>query len=63
MKRPGDSTLKQLPSEPAAERPGPVAELKGIIFQSDNSSTVGRVVHPPHRNVRPLAGRAFPHPG
>ena len=41
MKRPGDATLRQLPAEPTAERPGMVAELKGIIFQSDNSSTVG----------------------
>ena len=41
MKRPGDSTLRQLPAEPAAERPGTVVELKGIIFQSDDSSTVG----------------------
>ena len=41
MKRPGDSVLRQLPTEPAAERPGTVVELKGIIFQSDDSSTVG----------------------
>ena len=41
MKRPGDSSLRPLPAEPASERPGIVTELKGIIFQSDNSSTVG----------------------
>ena len=43
MKRPGDSTLRQLPSEPAAGRPGRVVELKGVIFQSDDSSVVGAV--------------------
>lgn len=43
MKRPGDSILRPLPTEPAAARPGKVVELKGIIFQSDDSSVVGAV--------------------
>ena len=42
MKRPGDSALSRVPTEPAAaQRPGRVAKLRGIIFQSDASSLVG----------------------
>ena len=44
MRRPGDSPLARLPNEPAAAlRPGRVAELCGIIFQSDASSVVGAI--------------------
>lgn len=43
MKRPGDPTLKQLPSAPNAACPGHVRELRGIIFQSDGTSVVGEV--------------------
>ena len=43
MKRPGDSLLTRLPTPPAAQRPGRVAELRGVIFQSDASSTVGEL--------------------
>ncbi len=43
MKRPGDSLLTRLPSQPAAQRPGRVVELRGIIFQSDASSLVGAI--------------------
>ncbi len=48
MKRPGDSLFRSLPSEPAAERPGRVAELKGIIFQSDTTSINGAIL------IRPI---------
>ena len=48
MKRPGDSSLRQLLTEAASERPGTVAELRGVIFQSDNSSTVGALL------IRPI---------
>ena len=44
MKRPGDSAFTRLPNAPAAaRRPGRVAELRGIIFQSDASSMVGAI--------------------
>ena len=43
MKRPGDSIFRQTPAEPAARCPGCVAELKGIIFQSDASSAIGAI--------------------
>ena len=43
MKRPGDLPLTRLASTPAARRPGRVAELRGIIFQSDASSVVGAI--------------------
>lgn len=43
MKRPGDFGFTQLSQESARQRPARVTELKGIIFQSDNSSTVGEV--------------------
>lgn len=48
MKRPGDFALTHLPAAPASERPGRVRDLKGIIFQSDNSSLVGEVL------IRPI---------
>ena len=48
MKRPGDSLFQSLPTEPAAERPGPVVALKGIIFQSDTTSINGRIL------IRPI---------
>lgn len=44
MKRPGDSLFTRLPHEPAAaQRPGRVAELHGIIFQSDATSLNGAI--------------------
>ena len=44
MRRPGDSLLSRLPNETAAaRRPGRVAKLRGIIFQSDASSVVGAI--------------------
>ena len=43
MKRPGDSPLTQLLPVARCERPGKVRALRGIIFQSDNSSYVGAV--------------------
>lgn len=42
MKRPGDPPLTQLSNVPvSAQRPGRVVTLKGIIFQSDDSSVIG----------------------
>ena len=43
MKRPGDSIFRQTPAQPAAQCPGRVADLKGIIFQSDASSLIGAI--------------------
>ncbi len=43
MKRPGDSVFKRLPAQAAAVRPGKVADLRGIIFQSDGSDLNGRL--------------------
>ncbi len=48
MRRPGDSIFQQLPAEPAAERPGRVVALKGIIFQSDATSLNGALL------IRPI---------
>ena len=48
MKRPGDTLFQRLPAEPAAERPGRVAALKGIIFQSDPTSRNGKFL------IRPI---------
>ena len=42
MKRPGDPVLTQLSDvSVAAQRPGKVVTLKGVIFQSDASSVIG----------------------
>ena len=42
MKRPGDPALTRLTDVPvAAQRPGKVVALKGVIFQSDASSVIG----------------------
>ena len=43
MKRPGDALFTRTAAPPAAQRPGRVAELRGIIFQSDASSVVGAI--------------------
>lgn len=48
MRRPGDSIFKQSPAEPAAERPGQVVKLLGIIFQSDTTSINGAIL------IRPI---------
>ena len=48
MKRPGDSIFQRSSAEPAAERPGRVVELKGIIFQSDLTSINGAIL------IRPI---------
>ena len=49
MKRPGDPALTQLSNVPvAAQRPGRVVSLKGVIFQSDASSVIGALF------IRPL---------
>ena len=48
MRRPGDSPLTRLSGQPAAQRPGRVAGLRGIIFQSDTSSLNGRLL------IRPI---------
>ena len=49
MKRPGDSSLAQRSNIPAAaQRPGQVVVLRGIIFQSDASSVIGELF------IRPL---------
>ena len=43
MKRPGDTPFTRLATPSAAQRPGRVVELRGIIFQSDASSLVGAI--------------------
>ena len=43
MKRPGDALFTRSTAPSAAQRPGCVVELRGIIFQSDMSSTVGAI--------------------
>ncbi len=43
MRRPSDSPFRQSTAEPATERPGRVAELKGVIFQSDLTSLNGAI--------------------
>ncbi len=48
MKRPGDPLLSPATTHHNATRPGRVAELKGVIFQSDNSSVIGALF------IRPL---------
>lgn len=48
MKRPGDSIFQSSHEEPAAQRPGRVVELKGIIFQSDATSINGAIL------IRPI---------
>ena len=48
MKRPGDPTLTTATVHRNAARPGRVVELRGIVFQSDNSSVIGALF------IRPL---------
>ena len=48
MKRPGDHPFKRLPASQNSVRPGKVVALRGIIFQSDASSLIGRLF------IRPL---------
>ena len=49
MKRPGDLLFTRLPTPPpAAQRPGHVTALRGVIFQSDTSSFNGRLI------IRPI---------
>ena len=43
MKRPGDAPFTRMATPSAAQRPGRIVELRGIIFQSDASSLVGAI--------------------
>ena len=48
MKRPGDPLLASSNIQHNSTRPGRIVELKGVIFQSDNSSVIGELF------IRPL---------
>ena len=48
MKRPGDALLVPSTVHHNATRPGQIVEIKGVIFQSDDSSVIGALF------IRPL---------